>query len=225
MKNKTRFLSLFLSLSLLIGVGGLLGGRAGAAEPSSPSVSETAEPRLTQAPLAVTSPAGAESAPASPAEPLSAMLSRILRENAGEIFAAASFLLTLLLALLFRSGVLPKLVSLGKALLGRGEETVAILGEYRDRFGTEAQELLSGCRALTEAAGGSLARLEELQTRLEGEGDARRRLDAMLAVQSTLLYELLMSANLPQYQKERIGAAYNALLADKAPQDGEGSHE
>ena len=44
-------------------------------------------------------------------------------------------------------------------------------------------------------------------------GAAQKTLSPILREQVNLLYELLISANLPQYQKDRIGAAHAAAMA------------
>ena len=38
-------------------------------------------------------------------------------------------------------------------------------------------------------------------------------METILASQMQLFYDFFMAVNLPQYQKERLGAAYNEMLA------------
>ena len=130
--------------------------------------------------------------------PIATLLHEFLKENLSGLLSGATFLLALVLSLLLRKRVLPPLLETLTTLLGKSRDLSEALctreAEGHERLAglfTEAERILAEASAAAERAEAAL----------------------ILREQTSLLYELLMSANLPQYQKDRIGEAHAAALA------------
>ncbi len=218
--KKTSFLRAALSLALCLCC------LFGTVLLSVPSSAEEAAPTLSQAeaaPPTEDAPTADSQGTQSEAEkvPLSAEIASLLKEYAPTLISAASLLLMTAIALFFKKGVLPKLLSLFESLFKKSGETLTSLSEYE--------------RAVEERLSVLLARGEEVFASAEGvketEGALRAallenqatgaRFATLFSEQSALLYELLMSANLPQYQKDRVAAVYQrareSLSAPSSP--------
>lgn len=169
--------------------------------------------------LLVLPAAAAETLPAEATEatPVSSLITDFLTENAAPLLSGASLLLTVILTVVLRGRVLPSLLSAFSALVGKSQKTVEALERERSEEGariasllTRAEEMLTEIRAAASSSEACAAAV------LAGD-EGKQATALLLREQSALLYELLMSANLPQYQKDRVGAAYartEALLGE-----------
>ena len=193
----SRHAALILALLLLLAP---LGGAtvAAAAEPleDSPSAAVTAAVASDEAAL-----------------PLSAAFADFLGENAATLLSGATFALTMLMTLVFRKKIIPGILEALGSLLGKSREAIATMEEGQSAERTEISRLLSSCEEVLTSAKAAAARAETLADELKTRGSTDAELRLVLGEQTSLLYELLMSANLPQYQKERIGAAHAAITA------------
>ena len=145
--------------------------------------------------------------------PIGTLLHEFLAENLSGLLSGATFLLALVLSLLLRKRVLPPLLETLTALLGKSRD----LSEALSARETEGHERLTGLfteaeRILCEARVAA-ERAEEAADAIREGKEGRAEAALILREQTSLLYELLMSANLPQYQKDRIGEAHAAALA------------
>ena len=148
---------------------------------------------------------------------LAGAIADFLREESAGILSGA----TLVISLGFRKRIIPSLLDALTALIGKSREAVGSMIEGREAEHAELCALLDRVEGmLTEARTAACAAESAAATVLTGteKSDALQR---TLAEQSDLLYEILMSANLPQYQKDRIGAQHARV---KAALSGEG-HE
>ncbi|MBQ2718548.1 MAG: hypothetical protein IJF73_00600 [Clostridia bacterium] len=144
--------------------------------------------------------------------PLSAAVAEFFRENSAELISGATFALTLFLGLLFRKKLVPGLLEALSGLLGRSREACEMLKTGHAEERRELERVLARAEEILEAAKAAAARAEEVSESIRrGEGDTAdvRR---VLGEQADLLYTLLMSASLPQYQKDRIGEAHAASV-------------
>ena len=145
--------------------------------------------------------------------PISAALGKFLGENAAPLLSGATFLLTLILTLILRKRIVPSLLSALAGLVAKSretlEETAALKDSERARLTALADSAAEAIQKASLAAERAEAAAHAALTSTEG----RRELARVMRDQAALLYELLMSANLPQYQKERIGTAYAQSLA------------
>lgn len=182
---------------------------AAAAEPT--TAAEEASPAVTEA---VTPPPAEEDADYTP---VSSLIADFLGENAAALLSGASLLLTVVLTLLLRGRILPSLLSALSSLVGKSRDTVEALEREHTEEGARLSALLSRAEELLSEVTRASSSAEATAAAILDRGEGERAVSLLLREQSALLYELLMSANLPQYQKDRIGAAYartEALLGE-----------
>ncbi len=160
---------------------------------------------------------------------LSREIAAWLKGNLAELLSAASLLLMLALSLLFKKGVLPKLLSLCEALFSKGQQTLSSLGDYQAAGEERLNALLSKGKEVLSSVEKVTEKEEVLSSALADNEQTRALFSSLLSRQSTLLFELLMAANLPQYQKDRVAKAYfeseeslAALKGGEMPQGSEG---
>ena len=146
---------------------------------------------------------------------LSGAILAFFEENGGTLLSAAGVLTSLLLAFLYKSGLLP-LVSRGLSAISESSDKAS--GIAAD-FAKKAADTLS---ALESSASSALNRAEEAaaiakstEALLAAFGDAlneareeRARIALVLAEETALFYELLNSVKLPESQKEVIRKQY-----------------
>ena len=169
-----------------------------------------------EAPPAVT---GAVTAEVADTTPVSSLIAEFLGDNAASLLSGATLLLTLLLTLFLRSRILPSLLSAFSSLVSKSQKTIEEMELTRTEEGARIATLLERAEAALAEATRVSATAEEWCATLLSRGEGERATALLLREQSALLYELLMSANLPQYQKDRVGAAYartEALLGETA---------
>ena len=154
---------------------------------------------------------------------LSGAVLMFLEQNGNDICQYLSLGLSVLLAWLFKKGLLPSLSGgvshISKTLEGglsalteEGKQlaktTEANLQTFVEAV-TPALELLSqGAEHLqsTEDA------LKEMNNELTNAKQDRLRANTVLAAQMELFYQFFMAVNLPQYQKEQLGERYVQLM-------------
>ena len=173
-----------------------------------PVASQAAEAEATQA-AAITPPL-----PEAPeADTAAAQITDFLGENAAGLLSGATFLLTLVLGYLFRRRLIPPLLESLSALLGKSREALDGAERLSEQSAAETAALLSRAEQLIASATAAALRAEEAAEAIRTGEAAQKTLSPILREQVNLLYELLISANLPQYQKDRIGAAHAAAMA------------
>lgn len=161
-------------------------------------------------------PAG-ESA-AEPSAPLTALVADFFTENADTILGALTLLGSLLVAFLYKKGLLP-LVRSGLSALA---SLLGKTGEITEKFTSEASTVLTDIKEQTApvlaavsesrdallALGERMAALEDALAKSEAD---RKSTAAVLATETELFYELLSSVNLPQAQKDSMTESYYRL--------------
>ena len=150
---------------------------------------------------------------------LGGAISDLLREHSAPILSAATFLLTLFISLLFKRRAVPALLESLTAILGKSREAVNAMAEGQEREQAELAAILARAEALLAEVSNVAEAAEAAADTVRKSRDREEALTLILGEQSALLYELLMSANLPQYQKDKIGEAHAAAeraLAEKS---------
>lgn len=186
---------------------------AAAAEPLPAEGTEAAVTTAAVTTAAVTATEGTVTEPL----PVSTLITDFLTENAASLLSGASLLLTVILTVLLRGRILPSLLSAFSALVGKTRGAVEALEQARSEEGERLSALLVRTEELFEGIRTATASAEACCAAVTAENGGREATVLLLREQSALLYELLMSANLPQYQKDRVGAAYartEALLGE-----------
>ena len=142
-----------------------------------------------------------------------------LRDESAGILSGATLLLTLILSLGFRKRVIPSLLDALGSLIGKSREAAAAITEGHEAEHAALTAILDRVEGMLSEARAAATAAEEAAAVLTMDQKTKAALQATLAEQSDLLYEILMSANLPQYQKDRIGTQHARL---KAALSGEG---
>ena len=203
-----------IALALLLALG-LPSLCAAAAEPITTTaeapVTEarpTAEAPVTEARPTVDAP-GEDAAPAT----VGGAIGDFLREHLSGILSGATLTVTLVASLALRRRILPSLIEALSALLGKSREAVGAITEGNEATRAAVDVMLREAEGLLGEARAAAERAEQSANALNAAWGDKATLARVLTEQSTLLYELLMSANLPQYEKDRIGSVHAAVLA------------
>ena len=157
--------------------------------------------------------------------PLSGAVLSFFDENGNTLLSATGVIVSLLLAFLYKSGLLP-LISKGlSAISASSDKAAGITAEFADK----ASEAL---RALESNSSAALSHAEEteavvkstesiltaLREALDEAKAERERIALVISEETTLFYELLTSVKLPEAQKDVIRTRYyqyQSLLAAK----------
>lgn len=153
--------------------------------------------------------------------PLSRALALFLEKNAASLLSGATLLFTLASSLLLRKRLMPSLLSALSSLMGKSRDAVESIEKLGEAEREKITSLLKEAERLCEEARATREYAEAASALGAQEAASRKALSLVLGEQMSLLYELLMSANLPQYQKDRIGEAHAACRAAL----GEAHHE
>lgn len=134
-----------------------------------------------------------------------------LRENLTPLLSAASLFVVAAVAVFAKRGLMPRLARAAASVLRSGQG----LAEQVSRYEEEARKRLEALEQKMEVTLHSLPSPEAFREatdliagmRNSAEATGRNLADALMG-QCRLLYDILMSADLPQYEKERIGEEY-----------------
>ncbi len=140
-----------------------------------------------------------------------------VREHIGDIMCAVSLALTLLMTVLYKKGLMPymthSLSTIGSAINSIQRSTE----KYADDGG------ISGIKAMLEQAQETVSALKvgiaEIEKTLCGMASERSdiaKFKAVMECQSTLLFDILMSSSIPQYQKDAVGEKLAEIKAQLA---------
>ncbi len=134
-----------------------------------------------------------------------------LEENASEILGTLTLIASLLVAFLYKSGLLPLLRNGITALA----DTAGKTGKMTEVFTEKAEAELSAIKESLVPFTALLQKSEEyLRTVSEAMEKAERsekETRDILAAETALFYELLSSVNLPEAQKESMAESYYKL--------------
>lgn len=145
-------------------------------------------------------------------------------EHSTEIFSALTLCGSLILAFLYKKGFLPILsgalsnmsASLSDGVKEVGDATNALSANTEQTLkalATQIDTALAEVNSVAEHAGTLTKSVSVLEADLKASSDQRAKLETVLVSQMQLFYEFFMAVNLPEYQKERLGAMYNEMLA------------
>lgn len=145
-------------------------------------------------------------------------LSLFFTENADTLLGILTLLGSLLVAFFYKTGLMPLLRSGLSALgdlLGKSRElTESFTKEATERFARVEENVLPMVDAMRKGEE-ALTALEEKLTALEDaltKSEKERRLTAeVLRTETELFYEMLVSVNLPEGQKESMTESYYRL--------------
>ena len=134
--------------------------------------------------------------------------------HSGEILSALSFAASALIVIVYKKSFLP---GVQKTLFALRKSSDGMDGEAKK----QSDLLTTACAALEKKADAALASIEAMEERfacieegLSALEDGRRldeQIKTVLTAEIDMLYELFMSAALPQYEKDRIGEKINLM--------------
>ena len=164
---------------------------------------------------------------------------RFFGDNCAEMLSALTLVSSLAIALLFKKGLLPALSSALKGLAGglsQGVDEMGKMGEKlsqntdtaMNRFTAAVTPTLAAMEQIAARADAMAQHTEDLEKALSQADGSRARMETVLRAQSELFYRFFMSANLPQYQKDALGDAYekmNRLLTDSGDTENDAQTE
>ena len=180
----------------------------------------TPETNTTDAAIDITETDEGESTEAT----LSGMLANFLEEKGGDICSVLSIICSIVVAVLFKKGLLPslsntlthmatqvkgglsELESMGKSLEKSADTTLSAFTERITPTLTKVGEVAEQAEALA-------ALCQAAQDMMARDTDARKHMEEVLCGQMDLFYQFFLSVNLPQYQKDRLGEAYTQWRA------------
>ena len=143
-------------------------------------------------------------------------------ENADNIFSALAFMASVVLAFIYKKGLMPALTS----SLGNIRTSVKTISETAEKALVESEGAYAGVKHSIDLVGEGLDTLcismGELEKRLkatEEQANEAKAMKTIMSAQIDMLYIIFMSSSLPQYSKDAVGeriAEMKAALADVA---------
>ena len=133
-------------------------------------------------------------------------------EYAGEILCALAFIGSVVLAFAYKKGLMPivksSLVTIGNAM-SKMKDSVNKNAERGEEMNRAIASGLDGAVKVIQTLGERIDALEKALTeRLADKDETAREREALSIIMTSqidMLYEIFMSASLPQYQKDAIG--------------------
>lgn len=143
-------------------------------------------------------------------------LFRAFEENVSEILSALAFIGSLIIMLAYKKGLLP-IVNDGLKAIKSG---IKAINERAESFNEHAiavcdgiDERLKRAENLSEAVLKSAESVEEELGEIKSASAENEKLKTVLNAQIDMLYEIFMSAALPQYLKDNVGEKIGKMRA------------
>ena len=160
-------------------------------------------------PLCASAEEAAEKAPES--ETVSEGVAAFIEENAEGILGVLTLASSLLVAFLYKTGLLPLL----RGGISAISDTAGKTEKLAESFTEEAKEALKGLKDSVAPVGAILEKTDLYLKTVEGAlADAKitqEETREILATETALFYELLCSVNLPEEQKDSMRKSYYRL--------------
>lgn len=141
-------------------------------------------------------------------------LFKVFSDNLSDILSALTFIGSLILMFSYKQGFLP-LIKDGLGALSAGVRTIGEkTGELNlgtDELKERIDERLNSAEALLSAMENTIAGLEMNLKELEANKREREMTNTVLLAEVDMLYEIFMSASLPQYLKDSVGEKISAM--------------
>ena len=132
-------------------------------------------------------------------------------DNISEIFSLFSFIGTLVIAFIYKKGLLPLF---SKTVAGLRDGIGAIKQESESALSAGGQKIdlvrdkLSEIENTFSLFSESVSTLESKLAAEEALTSERKKLEIIMGSQIDLLYDIFMSSSLPEYKKEAVGAKF-----------------
>ncbi len=141
-------------------------------------------------------------------------LYELLGEYIGEVMCALTLLGSLILTILYKRGLMPFMTrtvgAIGSTIAGIKESTESYAVKSGEDLGEIKASLCKAQSAVNQFSERLIA-IEQSLTALGIDKSDRELFNSAIECQSTLLYEILMSSAIPQYQKDAVGEKLGAI--------------
>ncbi len=139
------------------------------------------------------------------------LLFEAVNTNADNILSALAFVGSIILALAYKKGLFPfverSLSALGNAVSGLREE-VKINEEAKNTLASTIDEKLSRTEELIASFKDKIELLEAELGSMETERCERENMKLIMRTEVDMLFEIITSSSLPQYQKDRASECF-----------------
>lgn len=132
-----------------------------------------------------------------------------ISENSDKIFSLFSFLGTIIIAIIYKKGLMPGL----KKAVSSVSDALSAIKKESEKTSAESSEYRGQINSLSEKTEEAITELECLREELSVEKSSRERgvLMRLLYGQIELLSDIFMSSSLPEYKKEEVGTRINKM--------------
>lgn len=141
----------------------------------------------------------------------------LLLDHSSEIFSALACIFSAIMMLCYRKGILP-LVKKALGIIRGGVDTLNEEAQRQSCLSDSAKQLieekLTDAKGILEKIDSSFATFDERLKVCEEVRDGEESFRKIISAQVELLYEIFMSATLPQYEKDRIGEMIGAMRSE-----------
>ncbi len=144
------------------------------------------------------------------------LLYRAVCDYINEIMCALTLAGSLVLALLYKRGLMPFMTRTVGAIGSTVAGMKASADSYAEKNGIELNEIKAALAAAQDSTSNFAERLNAIDGSLKNistDKQERAVFKAALECQSALLYEILMHSSIPQYQKDAVGEKLGAIKA------------
>ena len=152
--------------------------------------------------------------PAEDKESFFASLFSAVEDNLSEILSALAFVGSLIIMFSYKKGFIP-LIREGLSALSGGVKAVSekanSLNLNTEQIAGKLEQKLEDAQNLLFGMENTLAQLEISLGDLEKSKKEREMLSVVLCAEVDMLYEIFMSASLPQYLKDNVGEKIRAM--------------
>ena len=143
-----------------------------------------------------------------------ALLFSAVEDNLSEILSALAFIGSLIIMFSYKKGFIP-LIREGLSALSGGVKAVSekanSLNLNTEEIAGNLEQKLEDAQNLLFGMENTLAQLEISLGELEKSKKEREMLSVVLCAEVDMLYEIFMSASLPQYLKDNVGEKIRAM--------------
>lgn len=151
-----------------------------------------------------------------------ALLYSMTADNADKIFALLSFVGTLVLAFIYRKGLLPAISSAVSKLCEAANLVAEQSDENRNKIEADTQALhnnicdvSSALTAISEV----LAEIDERIKAIEQQGGETEAIKRVLTCEVDMLSDLFLTSSIPEYQKENVNKRISDMKRELCADD------
>lgn len=153
-------------------------------------------------------------------ETVSSEIMGFFSSHIGEVFCALTMLSSLVVAFLYKKGLLPAVASALGRINGTTASAVEKLGIFAEstdesiaNMSLEVRQALKTVNEFIARAEKTAKANEDMAKELDALSSESEKMKKITAAQCDMIYTAFMSSGLPQYQKDNIGETYRKIKA------------